>query len=74
MESDSILTMNGFNSDEYDLAPFGHILRTAKVIANCSLIQSCRHVRQEANMVGHYLARAVISYGGFCVWLEEIPT
>ena len=72
VEGDSESVINTLNSAEESLSPFGHILTSAKPIAEAICCISFSHIRRPGNSVTYNLTKHAKHVRGFLVWMEDV--
>ena len=73
LEGDSKIVVRAMKSDDFSVAPFGHIVFDIKSLSahfRCLIFQ---HTCRQGNIVAHSLARAACNFPPFCTWMEEVP-
>ncbi|RXH90971.1 hypothetical protein DVH24_006916 [Malus domestica] len=56
-----------------NLSPIGHIIEDMKALLPTITENICTHVRRQANIIAHCLARYCLSIGSNCQWLYSPP-
>ncbi|KAK9995520.1 hypothetical protein SO802_020206 [Lithocarpus litseifolius] len=73
LEGDSELVIRTLCSEDRSLAPFGHILESAKALTEANCI-SFSHIRRIGNSIAHNLAKHARYVSSYTVWMEDVPS
>ncbi|XVF82801.1 hypothetical protein PTKIN_Ptkin16aG0079000 [Pterospermum kingtungense] len=73
LEGDASNIITAINSSQLDLSPIGNLIEEVRAI--CKDFRACqtRHVKREANMAAHTLAKEALIVRTPVFWVEECP-
>jgi ribonuclease HI len=73
LEGDSLEVVNAINEDRSSRRKYGHILDDIKMVLSSLRSWEVMHVKREANMVAHNLAKEASKLQTDRTWIEDCP-